>query len=280
MEHNEQAFIDFLNDDFRNLPEDSHKGKNGRTLLIGSSHNYPTSIVLAAEGAVTSGVGYVALSPLEDSYEIVATRAPLQCIYHIDMEKTNSVLFGNGVSDDEANEAGLAELLASLKDKQTLIIDATGISIFKKLKDKRHRAKILLTPHLGEATSLLGLSTIPSNINDLLDEAKRYAADHKVNILIKGVTSYLVDEEGNVHSSFYPPTASLAKAGSGDVLAGFLSGLIARYSSKNIPFIDLVSFGDWLFHYVMKRYEAKYGNAVISVTDFPKALRFLLSEKA
>lgn len=280
MEHNKEAYIDSLYKDFAYLEGDSHKGKNGRTLLIGSSHDYPTSLVLAAEGAVSSGVGYVSLLPLEDSYEIVAARSPLQCIYKMDTEKADSVLFGNGVKDDEENAQRLSELLSSLKEEVTLIIDATGIAIFKKLKDKSHRCRVLLTPHIGEASHLLGFEKVPSEIETLLEKGKKFSITHKANLLLKGVKSHLIDEEGGIRPSFYGPTASLAKAGSGDVLAGFLAGLLARFHGKGIPLIDLVSFGDWLFHYAMQGYEVIYGNAVISATDFPKALRILISKGA
>lgn len=280
MKHTVQTYLDFLYKDFIHLSDTSHKGKNGRTLLIGGSHAYPTSIILAAEGAVSTGVGYVALLPLEDTYDIVASRAPLQCIYQADMEKCGSVLFGNGVSDNKENAEKLAELLSTLDEGKTLIIDATGIAIFKKLKDKKHRCRILLTPHLGEASHLLGYEELPSPLSELLNTAKAFATSNEVNLLIKGVTSYFVDEKGESYPSYYPPTASLAKAGSGDVLAGFLAGLFARYHGKDISLPDLALFGDWLFHYAMKQYEETYGNVFISAVDFPKALRILISKSA
>lgn len=276
MEHNEKAYKRFLNEDFRFLDEKSHKSQNGRTLIIGSSHKYPTSIVLCANGAVSSGVGYVALDPLDDSYNIVATRAPLQCIYDNETEKCDSILFGNGVVDSLETKLILATLIASMNHKQTLVIDASGIEIFKKLGRIEHQGPILLTPHLGEARVLLDLKEIPSDINILLDKAKHFAYDRRVNILIKSHESYLVTENCEVSPSFYHPTAALAKAGSGDVLAGFLAGLLARYSKKPYSLKEIVLFGDWLFHYAMHEYERHFGNAVISAVDFPKALRNLL----
>lgn len=276
MDHNEKTYRKFLKEEFRNLDEKSHKGQNGRTVLIGSSKKYPTSLVLCANGAVASGVGYIALNPLGGSHDIVASRAPLQCIYEEDVDKANTVLFGNGVSDGPESMLRLAALIAMLKKDQTLIIDATGISIFKRMERIEHEGPILFTPHLGEIKTLLGLDRSITDIDTILNRAKEFAHDRRVNILIKGYESHLVTEEGQVYRSFYKPTATLAKAGSGDVLAGFLAGLLARYSKSDYSLKDIVLFGDWLFHYAMKEYEKYFGNAVISAVDFPKALRNLL----
>lgn len=275
MDHNEKTYKRFLMKNFRLLPEESHKGQNGRVMIIGGSKRYPHSIVLASLGAKSAGVGYISLMPLGDTYEQVAARAPLTCIYDENIEKANAILFGNGVEENQENKLLLATLIAGLRDDQTLIVDATGLTLLALLNPIPHNGTILLTPHLGEAKRLFGLEG-EANLDVCISAAREYAKTNGVHILLKNHESALVTKEGKTIRSFYKPTAALAKAGSGDVLAGLLGGLLARYRKSDMKFEELVSFGDWAFHYAMNRYQKRMGNACISAADFPKALQNLL----
>lgn len=275
MDHNEKTYKRFLMKDFRLLPETSHKGQNGRIDIIGGSKAYPHSIVLASLGAKCSGVGYIALNPLGDTYDEVVARAPLTCIYEEKIEKADVILFGNGVEDNQENRLRLATLMAVLGPEQVLIIDATGLTLFASLDPIPHKGYILLTPHLGEARRLFGTAG-GDQIGDYIAHAKNYAKKNDVSILLKSHESILVTKDEKFIHSFYRPTAALAKAGSGDVLAGFLAGLLARYRNSDLKPEEIICFGDWAFHYAMNRYQKRMGNACISAVDFPKALQNLL----
>ncbi len=243
----------------------SIKNDFGKVLILGGSKQYPNAPLISSFFASKSGVGYVSLGIPSSIYGIVATKSILTNIF----EPTNqdgdflsyeeehlkricmdysAILFGNGICDCVENEKVLSFLLSHYS--KNLILDATGIKIFARLDEKKDKKmpNIFLTPHLGEARLLLQAEIHSRNPEDYLPYARNYALCHSCNLLLKSNHSLFVNQKGEVFpSDSYSSTPSLAKAGSGDGLAGYLAGILA-YGEKRLKTEDCVLLADRVIH--------------------------------
>jgi len=109
-----------------------------------------------------------------------------------------------------------------------MVIDADALYHLSHEKEWQNKVStdIVLTPHPGEM-SLLTWLPVDEIQNDRIEIARKHARQWKVTLVLKGALTVIADPEGNV--SVVPvATASLAKAGTGDVLSGMIGGLIAQ----------------------------------------------------
>jgi NAD(P)H-hydrate epimerase len=265
----ERTFAKIIRDLYWERDPKSLKSDYGKALLIGGSLAYPGSIVIAAQFAALAGDGYNALALPHSIYPIAAARAPLSAIYEnfkvagdsylIDenleelsrcLRSYSSVLFGNGIYDSKANYDLLSYLIASYGG--LLVIDATGLALLAEygvevLKKKKTESTIILTPHLGEAARLLKVDQKTKDPEAYEELGSAFAKEYGVYLLLKSYRSLLIDPSGTTFASEYAPTPSLGKAGSGDGLAGYLTGLLA-YGTKKESVTDLILFADALVH--------------------------------
>ncbi len=239
----------------------SIKNDFGKTLILGGSRRYPLSVVISASFATLSGTGFVSLGVPSSIYPLVVSKAYPTWIYEPGMKESDSlsysegelekisnsyssILFGNGIADTKENERVLAYLLSGYKGN--LIVDATGLTLLKRIGAASFSGNVILTPHLGEAGRLFDMNIHSRNPEDYLSMAESYAESHSCYVLLKSADSILVTKDGEYHNGFLP-TPSLAKAGSGDGLAGYLAGLLS-YGTKDFSVTDLILFADLMIH--------------------------------
>ncbi len=242
----------------------SIKNDFGKVLILGGSIHYPNAPLISSYFASKSGVGYVSLGVPSSIYDIVASKSILTNIFEpTDMDGDflfydeehlkricmdySAILFGNGILDSLENEKVLSFLLSNYT--KSLILDATGIKIFARIaSQEKRKPNLFLTPHLGEARELLQVPLHSRDPEDYLPYAKKYAFSHSCNLLLKSNRSLFVDQKGEVFPcDSYPSTPSLAKAGSGDGLAGYLAGILA-YGEKKLKTEDCVRLADRVIH--------------------------------
>jgi hydroxyethylthiazole kinase-like uncharacterized protein yjeF len=262
------------------------KSDFGRVLLIGSSLCYPLAILIAEKAATKVGNGYVALAVTKDVFPIAAQRCSLTTIFEqienrddsflakddlgLMVNKYDAILFGNGVSETKANYEFLRRLIQVYQHR--LILDATALSLLAKygaeiLDEKCVGSTILLTPHLGEANRLFKTERKSRNPADYLEDAISFNRKHHTMILLKSYQSYLVDEEEGILSDT-SSSPSLAKAGSGDGLAGYLAGVLAYPFACNIK--DGILFADHMVHLAANKAEHELtvgGSNILSALD-------------
>lgn len=238
------------------------KSDKGRCLIIGGSYKYIGAPILASDFALLSGVGYTSISLPSDIYLSSIALINKQCIREIlsnnnhddfniiDVDifnKYDSILFGNGVLVNDTNKNFLHSLIKDYM--HNLIIDASGLEILSKdlkiLFDKNLKNKILLTPHIKELTRLLNCQIISKDPKDYLKLTIQFVKTYHVNVLIKSYYSILVSQDGKYYISTYNGIPILGHASSGDMLSGFLSGLI---TNKSLDYLDAIFYGDELFH--------------------------------
>jgi len=225
-------------------PRHGHKGTFGHALLVAGSEGKTGAAALCAEGAARVGAGLVTLAcpaGLNDVLEVKCTEvmtAPLpetparsfapgarDGVLALARER-DAVGLGPGVGRD-ADTAGLVRELA-LAIRKPLALDADGVTAFAGEPERlrARRAATVLTPHPGEAATLLGVK--PAEINgDRVGAALEIARRSGAVALLKGAATVCADPDGR---ALVTPTGGplLATGGTGDVLLGLVVGLLAQ----------------------------------------------------
>jgi len=217
------------------MPRDkfSHKGTFGHALIIGGSYGKIGAVTLAGRAALAAGAGLVSAyvpkcgyMPLQASFPeaMVITDSDEEKITTIDFDITPTVVgFGIGVGTDAKTVSAFEAFLKT--NKAPLVIDADGLNILAK---KKALLKLLpelsiLTPHPKELERLVGSW---KDDFEKLKKAKAFAKKHKVILVLKGANTITIfNEQLFVNTTGNP---GLATAGSGDVLTGVVTGLIAQ----------------------------------------------------
>jgi len=216
-------------------PDDANKGRFGKVLLLTGSDVYRGAASLSVEAALRSGVGYVYFASEKPLADVLLSRFP-EVIYHAvprgDKEKLSALsvkmtatIFGCGSGNTEETKKTVQSLLST--KASPLVLDADALNALgtdaESFLSCANRA-VLLTPHPGEFATMTGLS-VPEIEGDRIGNAVSFAAKTHTVLLLKGKETVITDGV----RVFINKTGdtSLAKAGSGDVLAGFIGGLCA-----------------------------------------------------
>ena len=219
---------------------DSNKGDFGKAGIYGGSIEYSGALKLAylSLSALRSGCG---ISRVLVKKEILPLLGPnileqTLCIlpdyndkFYDKLKESikdlDSLAFGMGLGSDKHLEEVLEFLIKNYTGN--LIIDADGLNTLSKMNLnilKCKKCNILLTPHLKEFSRLIN-KPIEEIKKDSLNLVKEFASTYKVTILLKGHTTIIT--AGNTTYLVKTGCPGMSSAGSGDVLSGILSGLLA-----------------------------------------------------
>lgn len=204
----------------------SHKGDYGRACIVAGSEQYLGAAALPISSALRSGCGYVYAVVPDRMKPVLAVNYP-QCIYVDEPElSADCIAFGMGMGCNESTYSLLKGILSAYRGK--LIIDADGLNALAEYgKDvlKQTKAKILITPHVGEMARLTGIKK-EEIVRDPIGVAKSFAAEYNVTVHLKNAVSVTADAKKAAVT--LRGSAALAKAGSGDILSGLIAGNVAR----------------------------------------------------
>ena len=211
-------------------PENSHKGTFGKVLNVSGSDYMPGAAVLSSLAALKTGCGYVFLASSERVIDAAAAQTQNIVFVQLkDIQKhladSNVLLIGCGLSTSESSVEIFKNTISSVGNIRC-VIDADGLNILSGFDDFKIPENSVLTPHPKEAARLLGVETdmILSDIEYYAKEiSKKYNSvtvlkTHNTVVCSKNLEIY-VNNTGN---------SAMAKAGSGDVLAGMIAGLLAQ----------------------------------------------------
>ncbi len=266
--------------------ECANKATYGRTLIIGGSLEFLGAVLLCASSCLKSGVGYVSLGVEKKTYPYYAGKIP-EVIYEIFdkfgdkkvlervVKKYDSIVFGNGIENSKRSQKTLKYLLENYEKR--LLIDATGLTILKEIGLDlliKSKAQIVLTPHMKEFSILFDMNIKNKVANDFMLETKKIAKKYHIVLVLKDAKCVVTD--GVRYFVVTSGNSSLAHAGTGDVVAGFIGGLLAYSKDEliNIAFYghDLVSLSA---HYVSK----EKSNHSIQPTDIINQLPYTLKKE-
>lgn len=217
----------------------AHKGNFGHALLVAGSYGKIGAAVLSAKACLHSGVGLLNCHIPKCGYEILQTTVPEAMIttdfnssYNTktenDLTKFEAIGIGPGMGTASETKTLLVEIFDAYH--HPMVIDADALNMIASQKNilKLIPAGSILTPHPKEFERLFGEST---NDFDRIALALQKANELNAAIVLKGHHTFIAIPDG--HGYFNSTgNAGMATAGSGDVLAGFLTGLLAQgYSS-------------------------------------------------
>ena len=195
--------------------KNSHKGENGKLLIVAGSKQYHGSALLAINAAKRF-VDLVYFYPGEnDCYLINAVKNIPEVIVVYDfavLEKCDAVLFGPGLGNSRIDAKRV------VKNAKKIILDGDG---FRKINKEMLSEKFLITPHEGEFEYFFQKKGTKENVKEM---AKKYGCV----ILKKGPVDFVSD--GKKVYEIKGGNAGLTKGGTGDVLAGFVSALATKNS--------------------------------------------------
>lgn len=233
--------------------ENSNKGTFGKVLNISGSEYMTGAGFLSSVSALKVGAGYVELASCERALNVVATLAPEVVLAPLSkipelISNATVLLIGCGLSiSDTAKQIVKTVLPAQIPT----VVDADGLNILAKnpeilrftQNDKKNPEQningkqaspaqnaLIFTPHPKEASRLLNCE-LEDVLNDMENSAKKICEKYNCITVLKSHNTIVSD--GNKIYRNTTGNSALAKAGSGDVLAGIIAGLLAQ---KMTPF--------------------------------------------
>lgn len=246
-----EKYVSFTRKDILEVikrPAHSNKGTYGKVLVIAGSENMYGAAYLSSMAALKTGCGLVRIITHKNNRELLYKMIPEAIIQVYDKNEELSeeevsravswsdvTVIGPGIGTKAQAVKLVRRVMTVTKDKeQLLVIDADGLNIIssdESLK-KLYHEKIVITPHLGEASRLMGVP-VKAIAEDIVNCGRKYAGENGINVVLKDSTSVILgieslDNKCNnrvcVNTS---GNAGMATAGSGDVLAGIIAGVLA-----------------------------------------------------
>ena len=249
-----------------NRPLDAHKGTFGSALIVAGSVNYTGAALLAGMAAYRSGAGLVTMAIPGLIHGALAGQFPESTwvllphetgvisvdaakVIRKNLERATAILIGPGFGLQDTTLEFLNKLFSkagSIKNndigfihkdsiheekdisQKPIVMDADGLKLFSKIPDwySLLPSLAILTPHPGEMSVMTGLSTDEIQENRL-DVATKYAKQWGHIVVLKGAFTVIAAPDGQL--AVVPiASAALARAGTGDVLAGLIVGLRAQ----------------------------------------------------
>ena len=211
----------------------THKGSQGHVLLVGGSYGKMGSVCLSAKAAMKAGCGLVTAFIPKCGYEIVQIAVPEVMVLTDDQDSCISKIhfdilpdaigIGPGLGQDIDTQQGLYKFLKY--NSIPLIIDADALNILALHPDwlSLLPPKTIVTPHVKELERLIGKWNSES---ELFDKAIAFSKNYQLIVVMRGSPTYIV--YGELVYQNTTGNAALATAGSGDVLTGMITSLLAQ----------------------------------------------------
>ena len=210
--------------------QDSNKGTFGKILNVAGCDNYIGAAYLSTYSAYKVGAGYVALATEQNVIKSVSQMLP-EAVYmevpyaYRRLNDFDIILIGCGIGNGFAAKNNFKFIINYFRDKATpLVIDADGLNILSQMQLTLPQNTII-TPHPMEAARLL-VKDIDEVLADLEGAAMELSEKYNCITVLKTHRTVICDRSNlfiNEHGN-----SALAKAGTGDVLAGIISGLLAQ----------------------------------------------------
>lgn len=211
-----------------------HKGNFGHALLITGSHGKTGAAVLAARAALRAGVGLLTVHIPKSSYTILQTAVPeamtdvdthdLFTTYCANIESYSAIGIGPGLGINAETVNAFSKALDQFR--KPMVLDADALNILGKHPELRKRIPkgSILTPHPKEFERLVGSW---SSDYERLTKQKALATELQSVVLVKGAHTAIASSDGHVYFNS-TGNPGMATAGSGDVLTGILTALLAQ----------------------------------------------------
>ncbi|MCE2994061.1 MAG: NAD(P)H-hydrate dehydratase [Flammeovirgaceae bacterium] len=228
----------------------SHKGNFGHALLIAGSSGMMGACVLSAKAAVRAGVGLLTVHIPKSEKSILPIALPEAMTEYDDHEtcfsgisspeKYSAIGIGPGLGKKKETLQGISKLLETYQ--RPMVLDADALNLMAENTHLWHLIPpgSILTPHPKEFERLVGAW---KDDFERLEKLKKLSAQLKSVIILKGAFSSIASPDGKI---FFNPTGNpgMATSGSGDVLTGILTAMLAQgYTSVDTSLISVYIHG-------------------------------------
>jgi len=212
----------------------THKGSYGHALLIAGSYGKAGAAVLSARAAIRAGAGLVTAYVPSSAVNILQVAVPeVMCLsdeekhFVSDIPDTgpfSAIGIGPGIGKHKKTAKALWQLLR--KFHSPLVLDADALNILSEHPDWLLQIphNSILTPHIGEFRRLAGDW---ENDYERLELLRKFARKYKAVVVLKDAFTAIADPLGNVYFNIIG-NSGMATGGSGDVLTGIITGLLAQ----------------------------------------------------
>ncbi|WP_288734805.1 NAD(P)H-hydrate dehydratase [uncultured Enorma sp.] len=279
--------IDFLEP----LPSNIDKYSRGSVLVVAGSSSYPGAAIMAAKAAARAGAGYVAVATPATCANLIRMALPSVPVIDIPADsrgafgaaarravcdaakKFSCVLCGPGIT----TAAGCIDVVSGLlKLDVPLVLDADALNCLSKLSigglDEtpelyRREAPLILTPHYRELSRLVDEEAV-RDLGGAIEAAQRLlwaAGSDNFIVIAKGPVTAVAGVEKVLLPVSGP--ASMATAGTGDVLSGIVAGTVALNHAYEGPWELLCSYAVSLHSYTGFIAADRYGEKSVIATD-------------
>lgn len=219
----------------------AHKNTFGHVFLVGGSPGRTGAIAMATKAAMRTGVGLATAATWSDSISYLISQIPAEAMtavlpenekndegYHQQIRSFNSVVIGPGMGTRAGSKRVIEVLLQNYQGP--VVIDADALNVIGESKLHHllqyRKAPTVLTPHPGEMARLIGWQKEMVLQNPVGAIQKAVELTHSV-VLLKGAATLISSPEGVLYLNHFP-NSGMAKAGSGDVLAGMIGAWLAQ----------------------------------------------------
>ena len=209
----------------------NHKAKNGRVCVVAGQKGMWGAGILACSGAFRVGAGYTTLANREDP-SLATGKLPEMLTRQFSsvtelLDPLSAIAIGPGLGVGEQTKDIILELL-KLK-VQNVVVDADALTTLSQMRGQKLDSTWLLTPHSGEMARLLD-NTVAEVDRDRIQAVKECSALYGCHVMLKGYKTLVGyhDQRGFKLDVINSGNASLATAGTGDVLCGMIAGFVAQ----------------------------------------------------
>jgi hydroxyethylthiazole kinase-like uncharacterized protein yjeF len=234
------------------LDEGGDKDARGQVVAIGGSAETPGAILLAGVAALRAGAGKLQLATVRSASAALGVAVPEALVVGLPETRSgeiagaaaarllsercsnaDAILLGPGMSNGRSAHALLRSLVRKIGSDTTLVIDAGALLALQRDRAlvRQLHGRVTLTPHTGEMASLLGADRADVEQNAAayaLEAAERFGAV----VALKGAETWIAEPGGTLFH-YTGGSVGLATSGSGDTLAGVVTGLAARGASAS-----------------------------------------------
>ena len=266
-------------------PLDSNKGTFGKVMLFCGSPPYPGSAFLGGNAALRTGAGLVTLAVTEQMHPVYASSMHEVTFALLPGEQSESfeqssalikhlegyraLLMGPGLGQSPHTREVMLQILEHLRSqpdsqRPRLLVDADGLNNLSAMERwwTLLPSGTVITPHPGEMGRLCGGLKVSGGNIDRLELARSKAAEWQVTLVLKGACTIVAHPDGRTRINWLANPA-LATAGTGDVLAGMITGLLAGHAE---PF-DAASASVYLHTAAAELVSAEIGDRGLLASD-------------
>jgi len=236
----------------------SHKGNYGHAVIVAGGYGKIGAAVLATRACLRTGAGLTTVHIPKCGYEIIQGTVP-EAMVNVDsgeeaihdelrvehLKGVTAIGVGPGIGKESATKQVLKNLLSTIKTpdkKSSLVLDADALNILSEKKELLSHLPpgTILTPHPKEFTRLSGEAKNDFEQHELQIQ---FSQKHKVWVVLKGQCTCITSPEGHAYFNS-TGNAGMAKGGSGDILTGMITSLLAQgYNSYQAAVLGVYLHG-------------------------------------